>query len=118
MSDKEDAVRYRWLRDECYLNWSPATDKQRMLPGPMIDAAIDAAIGSPVSALGSPAALATGKVTTQDSSAPHPETPTREELIALLTEARKWMDGDVMNDPWEKAFCEKIDAMLAAATGR
>ena len=34
------------------------------------------------------------------------------ELRALLTEARKWMDGDVMNDPWEKTFCEKIDAAI------
>jgi hypothetical protein len=28
--------------------------------------------------------------------------------LALLVEARKWMDGDMMNDPWEKKFCERI----------
>ena len=38
----------------------------------------------------------------------------RAELLDLLVEARKWMDGDLMNDPWEKAFCEKIDAAIKA----
>lgn len=38
-------------------------------------------------------------------------------LVDLLTEARAWMDGDVMNDPWEKAFTERIDAALKQARG-
>ena len=40
------------------------------------------------------------------------------DLLALLIEARKWMDGDVMNDPWEKTFTERIDAAIAKAEGR
>lgn len=43
---------------------------------------------------------------------------TAPDLLALLVEARKWMDGDLVGDAWDKKFVKRVDAAIAKAEGR